>query len=147
MINTNLFGMKADPDTVIQMLKTNSPSLTRLTDAKNPRGSGHVACKNQCGPNSNDSWCSLLASHLAENTHLTELHFGSGHHVQVEGAESLAKILETNTTLLKLSFVYGTPGVGPEGAFAFFSLLLCYFVTLLLCYFVVGGGKDEDKSR
>jgi len=39
---TNLFGMKCDPEGVLVMLRSNSTSLMRLTDAKNPRGAGHV---------------------------------------------------------------------------------------------------------
>ena len=113
--NTNLFGMKSDADGVMTMLRNNSASLTRLTDAKNPRGSGHVACQNQCGKTADDQWCSGVAAHLSENVHLTELHFGSGHHVQVAGAQALAKALKTNQSLLKLSLVYGTPGLGAQG--------------------------------
>jgi hypothetical protein len=114
-VNANLFGMRSDPDGVLSMLRTNSASLTRLTDAKNPRGSGHVSCHNQCGKAANDAWCTTIASHLSNNTNLTELHFGSGHHVQDDGANALATALKTNQYLLKLSLVYGTPGLGAQG--------------------------------
>ena len=114
-VNANLFGMRSDPDGVLSMLRTNSASLTRLTDAKNPRGSGHVSCHNQCGKAANDAWCTTIASHLSNNTNLTELHFGSGHHVQDNGANALATALKTNQYLLKLSLVYGTPGLGAQG--------------------------------
>jgi hypothetical protein len=114
-VNSNLFGMKSDPEVVLGMLRANNASLTRLTDAKKPRGSGHVSCQNQCGMFANDEWCISVASHLSENYHLTELHFGSGHHVQVAGAKALAQSLKTNQSLLKLSLVYGTPGLGAEG--------------------------------
>ena len=134
---TNLFGMKSDAEGVISMLRSNSASLTRLTDAKNPRGAGHVACQNQCGPNANDTWCTNISNLLSDNRNLTELHFGSGHHVQVGGAEALGKALKTNIALIKLSMVYGTPGIGAEGTkrlaqggfFIFWNV--CYSVLLL----------------
>ena len=34
--------MKCDPEGVLVMLRSNRTSLMRLTDAKNPRGAGHV---------------------------------------------------------------------------------------------------------
>ena len=112
---TNQFGMKCDPERVEVLLRNNSQVITRLTDARNPRGAGHVSCLNQCGPRATDEWVTTLAEALAGNTTLTELHFGSGHHLTEVGAQALAQIIEKSVSLQKLSLVYGTPGVGAGG--------------------------------
>lgn len=112
---TNLFGMKCDPERVTELLKNNSASITRLTDARNPRGAGHVACLNQCGPRATDEWVSTLAEALQNNSTLTELHFGSGHHLSETGAAAIAAIVSSTTSLQKMSMVYGTPGIGAGG--------------------------------
>ena len=42
-------GLRLDQIDVLELLTKNSKYLSRLTDAKKPKGSGHASCIEQCG--------------------------------------------------------------------------------------------------
>ena len=109
-------GLKLVGSDVLELLSRNDKCITRLTDAKKPRGVGHASCNEQCGKASNDLWAEKLSKSLENNTNIVELTFGGGHQLSSVGIEHLTNSLKSNTTLEKLAMTFGTPGIGPAGA-------------------------------
>ena len=114
----NQGGLKLDSTDILELLSRNDKCITRLTDAKKPRGPGHASCNEQCGKASNDAWVEKLSTALTNNTNIAELCFGGGHQLSTKGIEYLTKSLENNQSLEKLAMTFGTPGIGPEGTLA-----------------------------
>ncbi len=109
-------GLKLTGVDVLELLGRNDGCITRLTDAKKPRGIGHASCNEQCGKASNDAWVEKLSKALANNTSIAELTFGGGHQVSSKGVQYLTESLKTNESLEKLAMTFGTPGIGADGA-------------------------------
>jgi Ran GTPase-activating protein (RanGAP) involved in mRNA processing and transport len=111
-------GLKLIGSDILELLSRNDKCITRLTDAKKPRGVGHASCNEQCGKASNDTWVENLSKALTNNTNIKELTFGGGHQLSSVGIQHLTNSLKSNTSLEKLAMTFGTPGIGPAGAVA-----------------------------
>jgi Leucine-rich repeat (LRR) protein len=108
-------GLKLDQADILELVGMNASCVSRLTDAKRPKGAGHAACNEQCGKAASDAWVEKLAEAMKGNTTLTELSFGRGHQISGAGVGFLTTALEGNTTIQKLSLTFGTPGLQGEG--------------------------------
>ena len=82
-------GVRLDQADVLDLVAKNSVYLTRLTDAKHPKGIGHAACNEQCGKACSDDWIEKLSKAAKGNTSLTELSFGRGHQISETGISFL----------------------------------------------------------
>lgn len=108
-------GLRLDQIDVLELLTKNSKYLSRLTDAKKPKGSGHASCIEQCGKAASDEWIKKLSMALQSNTYLTELSFGRGHQLSETGLQTLTDALGASSALNKLALTFGTPGIRAAG--------------------------------